>query len=356
MLRPYTDEPRARLRAGSTFAEGLDFGVGQDSGGLFGGGQDAIHFVFVGGDFVAFEPEHHVGFPAHRADFDDLVEAEEMGGDATVDDVGQGWVAVKGFDDGRGVDAGRGAEGVVADDRIIRRDRGVRRDGDFFAIFLEAREIAIDQAHQAQVDEHEFHRRVADTLAERICCGVDLICAAGDGCERIGDGETAIVVSVPVDANVLAAGLDDFVDGKFDEVVGALRRGVTDGIAKNNGARTVVDSGRVETLYRFPVGANRVFGDEHRRQVVFDDELDGFFGGALEVIDGPVFDEAADRAGTEECRGFDGDADALRNFGDGADVGFDGTRGAVRADFHPVGGDFAREGFSVLDGAWAGAG
>ena len=91
-------------------------------------------------------------------------------------------------------------------------------------------------------------------------------------------------------------------------------------------------------------------------QVVFDGELHGFFRGAFEVIDGPIFDEAADGAGAEECRGFDGDADALRNFGDGADVGFDGARGAVGADFHPIGGDFAGEGFGVLDGARAGAG
>src|SRR5580693_10147004 len=68
----------ASLISGLAFAEGLDFGVGQDSGGFFGGGEDAIHFGLVGGNFVAFEPEHHVGLAAHRADFDDLVEAEKM--------------------------------------------------------------------------------------------------------------------------------------------------------------------------------------------------------------------------------------------------------------------------------------
>ena len=49
------------LIRGLAFAERLDFGVGQDSGRLFGSGEYAIHFGFVGGDFVAFEAEHHVG-------------------------------------------------------------------------------------------------------------------------------------------------------------------------------------------------------------------------------------------------------------------------------------------------------
>ena len=166
-------------------------------------------------------------------------------------------IAVEGFDDGGGVDAGGGAERVVADDRIVRRDGGVRGDGDFFAIFLEAREIAIDQAHQAEIDEHQFHRRVADAFAERICGGVNLICAASDGGERICDGEAAVVVAVPIDADFLAAGFDDFIDGKFDQVVGALRRRVADGVAEDDGARAVADRGGVEALDGFAVGANR---------------------------------------------------------------------------------------------------
>ena len=43
------------------------------------------------------------------------------------------------------------------------------------------------------------------------------------------------------------------------------------------------------------------------------------------------------------------------NFDDGADVGFDRSRGAVGANLHAVGGDFAGQGFGVRDGARAGA-
>ncbi len=87
-----------------------------------------------------------------------------------------------------------------------------------------------------------------------------------------------------------------------------------------------------------------------------DGELHGFFGGALEMIDGPVFHEASNGAGAEEGGGFDGDSHSLRNFGDRANVGFDGAGGGVGANLHAIGGDLAGESFGVLDGARAGAG
>ena len=61
---------------------------------------------------------------------------------------------------------------------------------------------------------------------------MDLVGAGGDRGQRVGDGQAAIVVAVPIDADVFAAGFDDFVDGKFYEVVGALRVGVADGVAE----------------------------------------------------------------------------------------------------------------------------
>ncbi len=78
-----------------------------------------------------------------------------MGRDTAVDRVGEGGgFFVIGLDDGGGVDARGGAEGVAADDGIIWRDRGVRCLRDFLAIFLEAREVLVEQAHQAEIDEH----------------------------------------------------------------------------------------------------------------------------------------------------------------------------------------------------------
>ena len=72
---------------------------------------------------MTLQPEKHVGFAAHRADFDDLLEAEKMRGHAAVNDIGQLGVAfVKGFDDRGGVNAGGGAKCVAADDRIVWRE------------------------------------------------------------------------------------------------------------------------------------------------------------------------------------------------------------------------------------------
>src|SRR4029077_18482722 len=338
-------------------AESLHFGFCEDARGLLGGVKDAGDERFVGGDAVALEPEEDVGLAAHRADLDDLVEAEKMGRDAAVDGVGEGGVFfVIGLDDGGGVDAGGGAEGVAADDGIIRRDRSVRGLGDFFAIFLEAGEVAVDEAHETEIDEHEFHWRIAHAFAERIGGGVNAVGASGYGPKRIGDGQAAIVVAVPIDADFFAAGLHNFFDGEFNQVVRALRRGVADGVAQNDRARTAADGGGVEALDGGGIGADGVFGDVHRGEVVIDSELDGFFGGALEMVDRPIFDEATNGAGAEEGGGFDGDAYALGDFGDGGDVGFDGASRGVGANLHAIAGDFAGEGFGVGDGAGTGTG
>src|SRR4029077_7687921 len=150
--------------------------------------------------------------------------------------------------------------------------------------------------------------------------------------------------------------LHDLVDREFNQVVGALRSGVANGVAQHDGAGAAADGGGVEALDGSGVGPDGVFGDVHRGQVVLDGEPDGFLRGALEMIDSPVFDEAANRAGAEESGSFDGDADALGDFGDGANVGFDGARGGVGANLHAIGGDFASEGFGVGNGAGTGAG
>src|SRR5580700_1114994 len=180
--------------------------------------------------------------------------------------------------------------------------------------------------------------------------------AGGDGCDRIGNSQATVVVAVPVDADLFAARLHDFIDGKFDEVVGALRRGVADRIAENYSAGAVADRGGIETLDGVAIGAGGVFGYVHGWQAVVDGEPYSFFRGALEVVDGPVFDKAADGAGAEEGSGFERDSDALGNFNDGTDVGFYRSGGAVRANLHVVVGDFASQGLGVGRGAWARAG
>jgi hypothetical protein len=74
------------------------------------------------------------------------------------------------------------------------------------------------------------------------------------------------------------------------------------------------------------------------------------------MIDGPIFDQAANRAGAEEGGGLDGPADFFGNFDDGLDVVLVGAGGGVRTNFHFRGNDFAGERFGVGVGAGAGAG
>ena len=118
-------------------------------------------------------------------------------------------------------------------------------------------------------------------------------------------------MAVPVNTNLFAGRPHNFFDGKFHEVERAIRSSVANRVAEHDGARTISNGGRVEAFHGFGVGANRVLGNIHRRKPILDREPDGFFRRALEVIDGPVFHEAANRAGAEERCGFNGDAHAL---------------------------------------------
>src|SRR6266436_2097838 len=123
--------------AGCLRAQGKDFVVSQDSGGLL----DSV----VRGNAVAFQPEENVGFAAHRAYFDDLLETEKMRGHSTVDGVGKGRIVlVKGLDNGRRVNACGGAKRVAADYGIVGGNRGVGGLRNFFAILFQAGKVAID--------------------------------------------------------------------------------------------------------------------------------------------------------------------------------------------------------------------
>ena len=88
---------------------------------------------------------------------------------------------------------------------------------------------------------------------------------------------------------------------------------------------------------------------------MFDRELHRLFGGALEMVDGPVFDQTPDGARTKERGGFDRDSCALGNLHDGTNVVFVRSRGAVRLDLHSVGGNFTRQSFGMCRRARPGA-
>src|SRR5437660_12776461 len=69
---------------------------------------------------------------------------------------------------------------------------------------------------------------------------------------------------------------------------------------------------------------------------MFDRELHRIFRGALEMVDGPVFDQTPDGARTKGRGGFDRDSCALGNLHDGTNVVFVRSRAAVRLELLPV--------------------
>src|SRR5260370_10394208 len=133
--------------AGWLRTQGKGFVVGEGAGGLVGGVEDAIHDSVVRGNAVAFQPEENVGFAAHRAYFDDLLETKKMRGHSTVDGVGKSRIVLaKRLDNSRRVNAGGGAKRVAADNGIGRGNRGVGGSGNFFAILFQAGEVALDHS------------------------------------------------------------------------------------------------------------------------------------------------------------------------------------------------------------------
>src|SRR2546430_14782208 len=79
--------------------------------------------------------------------------------------------------------------------------------------------------------------------------------AAGYGRQRIGNGEAAIVVAVPVNTNLFAGRPHNFFDGKFHEVERAIRSSVANRVAEHDGARTISNGGRVKAFHGFGVRA-----------------------------------------------------------------------------------------------------
>src|SRR2546426_9911571 len=100
----------------------------------------------------------------------------------------------------------------MADNRIVWRNCSVRGSGHLLAILLEPRQILLNEAHKAKIDEHQFHGRVANALPECVGGSVYLMRSRSNGRERIGDGEATVVVSVPIDTDFLTRRFHHFFD------------------------------------------------------------------------------------------------------------------------------------------------
>src|SRR2546423_2156574 len=153
-------------------------------------------------DTALLEPEDDVRLAAHRADLDDLLAAEELGGNTGVDTVGQPLAAFSLCLDHRGrVDAGRGTTCVPAENRVIRWDRHPRPLGDDVAHFAQLPQVGVDPPQQAEVHRQQIEVRVTDTLPETERATMDAVGAGNGRFDGIDNAESAIAVPVPVEAD-----------------------------------------------------------------------------------------------------------------------------------------------------------
>ena len=79
---------------------------------------------------------------------------------------------------------------------------------------------------------------------------MDLVGSSRNRGERIRDGEPAIVVPVPIDADFFSGRLYDFFDYEFYEIVSASWSSVTDCVAQNYSACAGANCGGVQREYR----------------------------------------------------------------------------------------------------------
>ena len=90
--------------------------------------------------------------------------------------------------------------------------------------------MVVEQSQQLQVEQNEFHLRVADALANSEGGAVNAIGPELEGPKRILEGEPAIVVAVPVDLHV-GARSNDHALGESNEVLHPVGGGMTYGVA-----------------------------------------------------------------------------------------------------------------------------
>ena len=152
-----------------------------------------------------------------------------MRGDAGVHGVGQlGFALFKGLDDGCGVDSSRGSERVGAKYRIAGWNRhlaGARHD---VAILFQLDEIMINEAEKLQIHQNLIHGRVTHALPDAECAAMDDIRSSLHGSQRVDHAQTAIVVAVPTDHDLLTRRFDDILDDELDQGTCPRWRGMSD--------------------------------------------------------------------------------------------------------------------------------
>ena len=162
--------------------------------------------------------------------------------------------------------------------------------------------------------------------------------ARGAGLARgdaVDDRQPAIVVAVPVHADVVRAQLVEQPQREAHDGACAVRRGMPDRVGHADARRAGPHRGRVEQPQRRRVRPQRIFRDEEDGQAFLEREGERLLGAALEEVERPPFRILAQRARPDERRHLELHARPLRDLDDRADVGDDGARGAVRPDRQP---------------------
>src|SRR5260370_827100 len=211
------------------------------------------------------------------------------------------------------MDAGSRAKRVATEHRIVQRNSPAASLGGFVAILAQARQVVFNPAQQLQVHQQLIHGCVADALAHAQRRAVNLICAAFDCRERIDHTQSAVLMSVPVQAHLLAL-LVDYSAHKLNYFARTIGRGVADRVADADGPGTAANRGGVERANRFRISARRIFGHEYDRQAFTYGKGHRLFRHLQKFVDGPFFRIEPDQRRTDEGAGFDGYARTMRNF------------------------------------------
>lgn len=292
-------------------------------------GENGADECVVGADAVAAEPMGNVRRPRHGSDADLLLAPEPRRGDGTVDAIGEPSVAPRlGFRDRRRVGSGGRPECVLAEERVRGRDRVIEgaRGGEAVARQLFGVPLR-GGAREERVHHEELHGDVSRPLADAERRRMDTAGAGLGRREGVREGETAVVVAVPVDPDFPGVARDELADER-DERRGAPRRRVPRRVAEADARRARVDRGAHELGERLGPCARRVLGDERRGEAERARPRDGGRGEPARQLGVPALRGHAEQARRYEYVDVDGAARAGCDLGDALDVFGEGPRGA----------------------------
>ena len=162
---------------------------------------------------------------------------------------------------------GPGLEGVLAKHRVVVGDVHARGLGREFDVVAQHRQVVVDQAQQAQIDQQQVHFRVAGAFADAQRRGVHARRTRFQGRQRIHQAHAAVAVPVPVDAHRRVQLLGDAGDIGH-QPLDAIRRRMAAGVAHAHALGPGLNRRGIQRPHLFRSGARRVFRHEHAWQPI----------------------------------------------------------------------------------------